>query len=290
MHRPRDYSFLSIPGLLLILLVCPILCAIFCPILFAREFALQKAKTYTHEEDITGWVMSEKLDGIRGYWDGKQLFTRRGMLLYPPPWFVENFPPFKLDGELWSKRGDFESIQSVVLDKKPGKGWEIISYNIFEVPNEKGDFYSRINKAKEWFEVHHNSQVRIIPQIRVKNTSHLDLFFNEIESMGGEGVILKDPKMPYHTGRTAHVLKVKRFADMEGVVIGLNEGKGKYREMMGSLTLKLNNGIVFNLGTGFTDQMREKKWAMGTIVTFKYHGFTKTGIPKFASFLRVRQE
>ncbi len=287
MPRPRKYSLLSIPGLLLLFLVS---CAIFCSILFAREFALQKAKTYTHEEDITGWVMSEKLDGIRGYWDGKLLFSRKGMRLYPPPWFVERFPPFALDGELWSKRGDFEFIQSIVLDKKPGKGWEKISYNIFEVPNEKGDFYSRINKAKGWFEVHPNLQVRIIPQIRVENTSHLDRFLNEIESMGGEGVILKDPKMPYHTGRTPHVLKVKRFADMEGVVIGLNKGKGKYREMMGSLTLKLDSGIVFKLGTGFTDQMREKKWAMGTIVTFKYYGFTKTGIPKFASFLRVRQE
>jgi len=103
-------------------------------------------------------------------------------------------------------------------------------------------------------------------------------------------VIVKDPEMPYHTGRSAHVLKVKKFWDMEGVVIGLNKGKGKYKTMMGSLTLKLENGIVFKLGTGFTDRHRKNPPSIGTIVTFKYYGFTKNGIPKFASFLRVRQD
>lgn len=262
---------------------------VFCSVLFAKEFALQKAKIYTHKEDISGWVMSEKLDGIRGYWDGHQFFTRKGLPLNPPPWFIKNFPPFELDGELWSKRGDFEFIQSIVLDEKPGEGWEKIRYNVFEVPNEKGDFFLRLNKAKEWFEIHKNIYVRFIPQTLIRDTSDLDQFLNEIESMGGEGVIIKDPKMPYHTGRSAHVLKVKKFQDMEGVVIGLNKGKGKYGEMMGSLTLRLENGIVFKLGTGFTDQLRKTPPPLGTSVTFKYNGFTKNGIPKFASFLRVRQ-
>jgi len=278
----QRFNFLSVLGLFLSI--------IFCPILFAHEVALQKAKIYTHKEDITGWVMSEKLDGIRGYWDGHQLLTRKGLPLNPPPWFVKNFPLFELDGELWSKRGDFEFIQSIVLDKKPGEGWEKIRYNIFEVPNEKGDFLVRLNRAKEWFEIHKNSHVRFIPQIRIQDTSDLDQFLNKIESMGGEGVIVKDPKMPYHTGRSAHILKVKNFQDMEGIIIGLNKGKGKYREMMGSLTLRLANGIVFKLGTGFTDQFRKTPPSLGTSVTFKYNGFTKNGIPKFASFLRVRQE
>ncbi|RLB88137.1 MAG: DNA ligase [Deltaproteobacteria bacterium] len=263
---------------------------VLCSVLFAQEFALQKAKRYTHKEDITGWVMSEKLDGIRGYWDGQQLHTRKGLPLNPPSWFVKNFPPFELDGELWSKRGDFEFIQSIVLDEKPGEGWKKIRYNIFEVPNQEGDFFLRINKAKDWFEIHKNSHVRFIPQTRIQDISDLDQFLNKIESMGGEGVIVKDPKMPYYTGRSAHVLKVKNFQDMEGIVIGLNRGKGKYRKMMGSLTLRLANGIVFKLGTGFTDQLRKTPPPLGTSVTFKYNGFTKNGIPKFASFLRVRQE
>lgn len=234
--------------------------------------------------------MSEKLDGIRGYWDGTCLQTRKGKRLHPPTWFIQNFPPFELDGELWSKRGDFEFIQSIVMDQTPGAGWKKITYNIFEVPNGKGDFYSRLGKAKRWFETNRNPQVRIISQVKVRDKEHLDLFLNEIHTKGGEGVIVKNPDIPYHTGRSSHILKVKKFQDMEGVVTAVNQGKGKYKSMMGSLTLTLENGTVFKLGTGFTDQVRENPPLVGTVVTFKYYGVTKNGIPKFASFLRVRKD
>ncbi|WP_022666865.1 DNA ligase [Desulfospira joergensenii] len=259
-----------------------------CPFLYAREIFLQKAKSYTGKEEVIGWVMSEKLDGIRGYWNGRQLLTRKGLSLSPPSWFIQNFPPFELDGELWSKRGDFEFIQSVALDKEPGDGWKRITYNIFEVPNQKGRFLSRLKKAATWFKSHPNPHVRIIPQTTIKEEADLHRFFSEVESKGGEGIIIKDPEMVYHTGRSPHVLKVKRARDMEGVVIGINQGKGKYKSVMGSLTLKLKNGVIFKLGTGFTDRDRSNPPPVGTVVTFKYHGFSKNGIPRFASFLRMR--
>ena len=262
----------------------------FVPVLPAKNFFIQKPKTYTGQEEITGWVMSEKLDGIRGYWDGKKIMTRKGLPLNPPPWFIRNFPPFELDGELWSKRGDFEFIQSTVLDKNPGKTWKDITYNIFEVPNGKGNFFLRLDKAKKWFETHRNDYIRLIPQIKIKDKSDLNRFLNEIEGKGGEGAIVKNPEMPYHTGRSSHILKIKNFSDMEGVVIGINKGKGKYKNSMGSLSLKLKNGTVFKLGTGFTDQIRKNPPTAGTIITFKYYGFTKNGKPKFASYLRERKD
>jgi DNA ligase-1 len=277
-----SFNRLSIAGLILSLF--------FYSSLFAGEPALQKPIVYTDQENITGWVMSEKLDGIRGYWDGIRMYTRKGIPLHPPPWFIENFPPFSLDGELWSKRSDFEFIQSVVLDQTPGEGWEHITYNIFEVPNEKGDFLFRLNRARTWFEAHKNTHARIIPQIRIKEKLDMEEFLKEIESMGGEGVILKNPDIPYHTGRSPHILKVKNFQDMEGVVVGINKGKGKYKNLMGSMTVKLENGTTFKLGTGFSDKIRHTPPQPGSTVTFKYHGLTKNGIPKFASFLRVRQD
>jgi DNA ligase-1 len=260
----------------------------FCPPIQASEPVLQKPGTYQSGDDIAGWVMSEKLDGVRGYWNGKKLLTRKGNPLNPPAWFVRNFPPFELDGELWSKRADFEFIQSTVLDQHPGEGWEKITYNIFEVPNAKGDFFSRLHRAQKWFKVHENQYVRVIPQEVVADKSHLDQFLRQIEAQGGEGIILKNPKMEYHTGRSPNILKVKNFQDMEGVVTDVNGGKGKYKEMMGSLTLKLENGVVFKLGTGFSDPVRKNPPKPGTVITFKYYGFTKNNIPKFASFLRVR--
>lgn len=262
----------------------------FCAFCQAKALPLQKARSYTGKEDIKGWVMSEKLDGIRGYWDGSRLLTRKGIPLHPPPWFIKNFPAFELDGELWSKQGDFEFIQSVVLDAEPGPGWKKINYHIFEAPNRKGTFFLRLDRVKEWFKSHPATHVKVIRQILIQDKSDLDRFFLDVESRGGEGVIVKNPNIPYQTGRSAHVLKVKKARDMEGVVIAINKGKGKYKNAMGSLTLKLENGVIFKLGTGFTDLVRNNPPVVGATVTFKYYGFSKNGVPKFASFLRVRAD
>ncbi len=251
---------------------------------------LQRASTYTGEEDITGWMMSEKLDGVRGYWNGKELMTCKGKAIHAPDWFLANFPPFALDGELWRDRDDFAFVQQTVLDAAPSEGWRRITYNIFEVPDAPGNFKARLSKAATWFDTHPAPHVRIIEQTVCEGPEHLAGFLKRIESLGGEGVIVKDPALDFHSGRTPHVLKVKNFDDMEGMVIAHRPGKGKFEGMLGSLTLRLDNGVVFNLGTGFSIQQRKHPPAIGEVVTFKYQGFTKNGIPRFASFLRVRKE
>lgn len=259
-------------------------------ILSAGPPLLQHANTYTGSQDVAGWLMSEKLDGIRGYWTGKQLFTRQGRVIHAPPWFTENFPPFALDGELWRKRNDFAFVQQTVLDAVPSKNWREITYNIFEVPGADGDFPARLDKAGRWFDVYPATHVRIIEQIGCQGTDHLDAFLGSIESMGGEGIVIKDPSLAFQAGRSAHVLKVKNFSDMEGTVIAYNPGKGHFEGLLGSLTLRLENGIQFKLGTGFTLAQRKSPPPIGASVTFKYHGFTRNGVPRFASFMRVRRD
>ncbi len=252
--------------------------------LFALD--VQKPKVYKNQ-DINGWYMSEKLDGIRAYWNGKNLYTKNGNIIHTPKDFTKNFPNFELDGELWTKRDDFENIQSIVLDTKPSKKWKTITYNIFEVPNAKGDFLSRLKKAKKWFSSYPNQYVKIIKQIECKNKKHLDKFLEHIISLKGEGVIIKNPTKAYHTGRSKDILKVKKFLDMEGLVVGYNY---KENNKFKSLKIKLKNGVVFNLGGGFSTEEKKNPPKIGDIVTFKYYGFTKKAKPKFASFLRVRKE
>lgn len=260
------------------------------PISLVAAPELQKAQTYTGQESISGWVMSEKLDGIRGVWTGKKLLTRKGNPIHAPAWFTQHFPPFALDGELWSRRSDFSFIQSTVMDKTPSDGWRHITYNIFEVPDAPGDFPERLAKAQAWFKNHPNSPARIIDQHPCHGQEALQHFLADIEKQGGEGVIVKDPALPYHTGRSAHVLKVKKAKDMEGTVVAVLPGKGKYEGMMGSLTLTLDDGTRFVLGTGFTDAERKNPPKKGDVITFRYHGLTKNGKPRFASFMRIRKD
>lgn len=240
-------------------------------------------KTYK-DQNISGWVMSEKLDGIRAYWDGEKLISRGGKRIYAPKWFIKDYPPFPLDGELWTKRKDFENIASIVRDKNPSEAWKQIKYTIFEVPHAKGNLFKRLKKVKPY----ENEILKILPQIKIKDKKHLEDFHKELELKGAEGVVVRDPKMHYIGKRTSTALKIKTFHDAECEVIGHTEGKGKYEGFLGALKCRLNNGIIFKIGTGLSDSERRNPPKIGEVVTFKYQEFTKYGKPRFPVYLRGR--
>jgi len=251
-------------------------------VLFASKPKLLLLQTYT-DQNISGWVMSEKLDGVRAYWDGKHLISRGGKIIHAPQWFVKDFPHFEIDGELWSKRKNFENISSIVRDNKPSSKWKEITYNIFEVPNSEGGLFKRLNKVKPY----ENEYLKIIPQKYVKNKKELQKFLKQIEKKGGEGVVVRDPKAPYINKRTNKALKVKSFLDSECKVIAYTEGKGKYKGVVGALKCQLPNGTLFKIGSGLSDKDRKYPPKIGDIVTFKYKELTKYGKPRFPVFLRI---
>lgn len=230
--------------------------------------------------------MSEKLDGVRAYWDGKKLLTRGGHTIHAPAWFTKDYPPFAIDGELWTKREDFENIVSIVRDKKPSAQWKQIKHYIFEVPNASGGLLQRLAKAKPY----EGESITILPQIAIKNRAHLEHFLKEIETKGGEGVVVRDPNAPYIASRTSKALKVKTFHDAECRVVGYTQGKGKYQGLVGAIVCRLENGLEFKIGSGLSDALRQSPPALGRLITFKYQNLTKYGKPRFPVFLRVRVE
>jgi DNA ligase 1 len=238
------------------------------------------------DQNISGWLMSEKLDGIRAYWDGEKLISRGGKVLAAPKWFTKDFPAFKLDGELWSKRGDFETIQSIVMQKEPHEGWRELTYNIFEVPEAKGTLIQRLALLKEPLPKH----LRIVPQLTCKDKTHLEHFLKEVESKGGEGVVLRNPQTPYIAKRDESALKVKAFHDAECEVMAHHKGKGKYVDTLGSLTCKGENGLLFDIGSGFSDNERKAPPPIGAKITYKFKEITEAGKPRFPVFLRIREE
>ena len=252
-------------------------------LLLADKPSLLLLKTYK-DQNITGWVMSEKLDGIRAYWDGKHLISRGGKRIYAPAWFTKDYPPFEIDGELWNRRGDFENISSIVRDKIPAKEWKEIKYYIFEVPNAKGGLFDRLEKVKPY----EGKTIKVIRQIPIKNKAHLERFLKEIEAKDGEGLVVRDPNAAYINKRTSKALKVKTFQDAECKVLGYTKGKGKYKDVIGAIKCQLDNGIQFKIGTGLSDKARENPPKIGEIVTFQYQKLTKYGKPRFPVFLRAR--
>jgi len=247
-------------------------------------------KVYTEQVDIGGWLMSEKLDGVRGYWDGQQLFSKSGRLLNPPLDFIANLPDFPVEGELWGGRGTFEQTVAIVLRKQAHEGWQQLKFAIFDVPNASGGFTQRIKIAQDWFIAHPSRYAFVISQTPVDDNDHLQHELRQIEHLGGEGLIVRNADALYASGRSSEVLKVKSFRDAEATVVAHYPGKGRHAGRLGSLLVKLDSGILFKIGAGFSDKERENPPAVGEIITFKFYGKYQSGVPKFPSFLRLRQD
>jgi len=252
--------------------------------LYASKPDLLLLKTYK-DQNTTNWVMSEKLDGIRAYWDGNQLLTRNGKKIYAPEWFTKDYPKFELDGELWTKRDDFENISSIVRDKIPSKEWSKIKHYIFEVPNAKGGLFERLEQVKSY----ENEYIKILPQVIIRNIQHQKNYLNEIELQNGEGIVVRNPNVLYINKRTSQALKVKNFKDTECKIIGFTKGKGKYLDKVGAIICQLPNQITFKIGSGMDNNFRKNPPKIGTMITFKYQNFTKYGKPRFPVYLRIRE-
>ncbi len=248
------------------------------------------ARTWDWKTDITGWWMSEKLDGVRGFWTGKALVSRSGIPFHAPVWFTDNFPQTPLDGELWIGRQKFQETVSVVRRKTPTDDWKTVRYLIFDAPRAQGGFEDRLDFARKWFQQHKNPYAKVLKQEICINNAHLKKRLKAIEAMKGEGIMLRKPGSPYTIGRSFDLLKVKTYEDAEGLVIAHLPGSGKHEGRLGALMVELENGIQFKVGTGFSDMQRDNPPPIGSIITFKYYGFHKSGIPRFASFLRIRQD
>jgi DNA ligase-1 len=256
----------------------------------SRAAELMLPQVYAEQVDVSGWLMSEKLDGVRGYWDGKQLLSKNGNAFYPPAAFVRDLPPFPLEGELWGGRGSFEQTVAIVKKQQPHNGWLQLKLAIFDVPEVPGGFTGRIAKADGWFAAHPSAYAFVIPQTRVGDPEDLQLELARIEKLGGEGLIVRKPDARYAAGRSAEILKVKNYQDAEALVVAHLPGKKRNEGRLGSLLVELDDGIQFKIGGGFSDAERESPPPIGTVVTFKFYGKYQSGIPKFPTFLRIRRD
>src|SRR5438445_9633811 len=106
--------------------------------------SLLLAQSWDNAADLAGWWMSEKLDGVRAYWDGKQFLSRQGNLYHAPDWFVEGLPATPLDGELWIDRKKFQRTVSIVRRQDKNEHWKEISYVVFDAPGLDKDFETRL--------------------------------------------------------------------------------------------------------------------------------------------------
>ena len=264
-----------------------LLCLLSSQITWANERDLMLLSTYENQ-DIQGWVMSEKLDGIRGYWDGKALLSRQGLPLPAPAYFTAQFPPFAIDGELFSERNQFEEIASITKSLK-GDNWTKLTLYVFDVPNASGNLFERLQILEDYLKNNPTSYIKIIPQIPIRDKTHLFEYLHEIERKKGEGVVLRNPNAPYERKRSTQILKLKSTYDEECTVIAHHKGKGQFENILGSLTCENHRG-KFKIGSGFNLSERENPPPIGSTITYKYRGLTNSGKPRFATYWREKNK
>jgi DNA ligase 1 len=253
--------------------------------------ALLLANVLDASVDPALYLVSEKFDGVRALWDGKELRFRSGRVVPAPAWFIAKLPAEKLDGELWLARGKFDELSGIVRKTEPvNDEWRRITYLIFELPDAAGTFEQRAASIQAIVRQANWPQLQAVEQYRVADRTELQRKLDAVVKARGEGLMLHLASAPYVTGRSDVLLKLKRLRDTEAVVVRHIPGKGKYTGMLGALEVKAPDGQVFRLGTGFSDAQRQNPPPIGSTVTYTYRDLTKTGLPRFASFLRVRNE
>lgn len=237
-----------------------------------------------------GYWISEKLDGVRAYWDGERLLFRSGREIAAPAWFTAKLPKMPLDGELWLGRGRFEQLSGIVRKAQPeDEAWREVRYMLFEQPGGTGDFTTRLTRLREMLAAAHLPHVEVLEQFQLSNPQALRARLDDVVKGGGEGLMLHRADAVYRSGRNDDLLKLKPWDDAEGVVLAHITGKGKYAERLGALQVQLPDGRTLRIGTGLSDAQRAAPPAVGSTITFRYRGTTRHGQPRFASFLRVRE-
>ena len=257
----------------------------------AEAPSLLLANVYREGVDLDRYWVSEKLDGVRAYWDGERLLSRKGNPINAPPWFVEHYPRVPLDGELWMGRGAFERLSGAVRRQVPDDAlWRGIRFMVFDLPSSPGTFDRRLQRLREMFETIASPYLALVEQFRVADRAELMETLDRVVADGGEGLMLHKGSSLYTAGRGDDLLKLKAHEDAEAVVVGHLPGKGRLTGMLGALLVETPEGLRFRLGTGFSDEERRKPPPLGATVTYKYYGRTRNGVPRFASFLRIRDE
>ena len=240
--------------------------------------------------DPSGFLVSEKYDGVRAVWDGRALRFRSGLPVAAPAWFLSRLPAQPLDGELWLGRGRFEALSGVVRKAVPVDAeWGQLNYQVFDLPGAGGPFTDRAARIAILAHQLSWAQVAAVEQSPLADRTALQRRFDAVVRGGGEGLVLHRTSALWRPGRSDDLLKLKPLHDAEAVVTAHLAGHGKHAGRLGALRVRNEEGLEFLVGTGYSDVQRQQPPALGTRITYTHRGLTASGVPRFASFLRKHE-
>jgi DNA ligase 1 len=246
------------------------------------------AERWDNAQDLAGWWLSEKLDGVRAYWDGTALISRLGNRFHAPDWFLAGLPDIPLDGELWIGRKAFQRTVGIVRRQDKTDLWKQVRYVAFDAPAVDAAFEGRLAVLRSHIERANPPYLKAHEHTVCIDLDHLRAELARIEALGGEGLMLRQPESGYEVGRSITLLKVKSFHDAEARVLEHLKGAGRHKGRLGALLVELVDGTQFSVGTGFSDAERGAPPPVGSVITFRYQELSDGGVPRFPSYVGIR--
>ena len=255
----------------------------------ARPHGVQLASPWSLDRSPQGFLVSEKFDGVRAVWDGQRLRFRSGREIAAPEWFVRALPNHPLDGELWLGHDQFDRLSGLVRQSRPDEAaWQAVRYLVFDAPGLTAPFEARWHGLRAVVEAVNQPWLEWVEQLRVNDRAALQQRLAAVIRAGGEGLVLHRADALWRPGRSDAVFKLKAELDDEAQVVGHQPGKGRYVGMTGALQVRTPDGLLFDLGSGLSDAQRQNPPEVGSWVTYRYRDRTPNGVPRFATFVRVR--
>lgn len=257
----------------------------------ARSTGVQLASPWPQDRSPQGFLVSEKFDGVRAVWDGQRLRFRSGREIAAPAWLVQALPDHPLDGELWRGHGQFDHLSGTVRQQPPDEAaWRSVQYLVFDAPGQAGPFEARSGALQSLIGAVRRPWLRWVEQFRVDHPADLQARLEAVVRAGGEGLVLHRADAPWRAGRSDALFKLKPESDDEAQVVGHQPGKGRHAGLTGALVVRTPDGVQFELGSGLSDVHRRSPPPIGSWVTYRYRDRTPSGVPRFATFVRIRPE
>jgi DNA ligase-1 len=169
--------------------------------------------------------------------------------------------------------------------------WREMRFMVFDMPAQPGDFTTRLAALRKLLPITDAPWVALVPQERATTHAELQALLDKTVKMGGEGLVLHRGGSLYRGERNHDLLKVKPYDDAEARVVGHVTGKGRNsRAARAPWSSRRPRASAFKLGSGLTDAERENPPAIGAWVTYRFNGTNASGLPRFARFMRVRED
>lgn len=247
--------------------------------------------------DIKDYYVSEYIDGMSAYWDGKNLFNNRLQKYEIDPNFTKNFPPFELKGLLFCGTDYYDTVNDVMLDKL-----RCTKFYVADVPHEKDDLMDRLQYLKDYLDKHPNDKIVFVKQHNFNTPNEFIDFFNTVTLTDSEGVYLHKKHTDYDVAKSDKILRIRKFYKDNCIISKVNKDENnklinyecKWKKTNALRVSKDKLNYIDNdeyskiiIGSGFNMNDIENPLEVGTKIAFKYYKLSKDNKPMHCVFIRA---